>query len=206
MTPQELAQLNAELWAPFHRGEEPEARFTRATEQRPVVRVRVYSSADLTDKHVVVKRANGSESRVRLEKLLIPSSADRPALYAFEQRDKKGGDPKTAPPIRTTAIESAGKDSNLLRPRPCPLRLFTLDGGAENLFLVAEDSDLPGKFEQVYKDACDVGLTVVYDRTDHEIVYAINHEERRDGDILFWDLVPAVPSQRHLPTVRVFND
>lgn len=80
---------------------------------------------------------------------------------------------------------------------------------AENMF-VTEASDLGLghgiDFGRVYDDACDVGLTLVSHRTGTRVVFAIEHEERRDGDLLYWDLRPADRSKWGCGTVRIFND
>lgn len=74
----------------------------------------------------------------------------------------------------------------VLHPTPVSTRQFTLDGAT----FVAEISDFgPGfKFGQVYDDACDEGITLVSQWTGAEIVFAVHHEERRDGDLLWWEL------------------
>lgn len=71
--------------------------------------------------------------------------------------------------------------------------------------LVAEMSDLP-EFGRVWDDACDVGYTVVSSRTGKEIVYAVHHEEKQDGDLVSWILKPAERSFLDLPTLTVYND
>jgi hypothetical protein len=54
-----------------------------------------------------------------------------------------------------------------------------------------------------------VGLTLIsrYQNTA-DIVFVVEHEEHRDGDILYWDLKPALLALRSkVPfAVRVFND
>ena len=62
--------------------------------------------------------------------------------------------------------------------------------------------------EQVWNDACDTGLTLISQRTGREMVYAVEHIEKdRDGDLLFWDLLPANLSDRDgALKIRVFND
>jgi hypothetical protein len=95
--------------------------------------------------------------------------------------------------------------TNLLHPAPASTARFQWDGQRFS----AEISDLPG-FGRVYADAADEGLTLLSRREPgREIVFVIEHVERdREGDTLYWDLVPA-RGQRvadiHF-TVRVFND
>src|SRR5215472_14260039 len=84
----------------------------------------------------------------------------------------------------------------------------------ERLF-VAESSELgfpPGipTFGQVYKDACDEGLTVISRFTDTQPVrMVVTHTEIRDGDLLYWDLAPASQTgpMRNPPcSLRIYND
>jgi hypothetical protein len=76
---------------------------------------------------------------------------------------------------------------------------------AEHRF-VAEDSDLP-RPSRVYPDACDLGYTVVSQRTGREIVVAVQHEQRdAEDDILYWDFLPVDRSESELFTLRVRND
>lgn len=75
----------------------------------------------------------------------------------------------------------------------------------EDRRFVAEMSDIGG-FGLVYDDACDEGLTLVSRRPGYrEIVFAVEHEERREGDTLYWDLKPADGKTCGF-TVRIFND
>lgn len=92
----------------------------------------------------------------------------------------------------------------LLKPLPIRSDRFT---NTEDM-LVIERSDLGRDFERVWDDACDVGLTVVSAMNGRETVYAVEHEERHDGDILYWDLRPVARVNPLLPApaVRVYND
>jgi hypothetical protein len=76
----------------------------------------------------------------------------------------------------------------------------------ERLFVV-ESSDI-GPMTRVYDDACDVGLTLQSQRGFAPIVFVVEHEERRDGEVLYWDLKPANLSMRLKVRfgVRVYND
>jgi hypothetical protein len=90
----------------------------------------------------------------------------------------------------------------LLKPRPTTSRRFSLIDGK----LVAEMSDV-GPLGRVWDDACDEGLTVVSHRTDREVVYAVESYHRdAEGELMYVDLLPAKLGERHLPTVRLFND
>lgn len=72
----------------------------------------------------------------------------------------------------------------------------------------AEASDLRGfRLGRIYDDACDIGFTLVSQRTGREIVFALAHEERdREGDLLFEDFRPVNRNEWGAGTVRVFND
>lgn len=96
----------------------------------------------------------------------------------------------------------------ILHPKPYSTRKFLLIDGV----FVAEASDLARIDEElfglVYDDACDAGLTLVSAKTGREVVYVIVDEKRRDGDLLYYDLLPAdLRERREIPTsVRIFND
>lgn len=81
---------------------------------------------------------------------------------------------------------------------------------ADKMF-VAEASSLP-RFERVWNDSCDEGLTIVSARTGEAVTFTVHHTEIDDeGDLLYWDLVPAanlaaiVRGAEHV-RVRVYND
>ena len=84
----------------------------------------------------------------------------------------------------------------------------------EHRLFVAEASDLgpvtSQMFGQVYKDACDEGLTVISRFTDTQPVrMVVTHTEIRDGDLLYWDLSPASQTgpMRNPPwSLRIYND
>jgi hypothetical protein len=71
--------------------------------------------------------------------------------------------------------------------------------------MAAEASDLPEP-GRVWDDAVDVGYTVVSHHTGHAVVYAGHQVCDRDGDIVYWDYLPASRFDEGLPTLRVFND
>lgn len=94
----------------------------------------------------------------------------------------------------------------LLKPAPISSSRFTYVYSER--MLVAEASDLgPLCFGQVWNDSCDEGLTVVSARTGREVVFVVNHVETRDGDLLYWNLIPAKRGDvaGHC-TVRIYND
>jgi len=95
--------------------------------------------------------------------------------------------------------------------RPLPVKSSQFTWIREERRFVAEISDLGGQFGRVYDDACDEGLTLVssQDSGRQDVVFAIDREEcDAEGDVLYWDLVPASLALRsRVPfTVRVFND
>lgn len=95
--------------------------------------------------------------------------------------------------------------SALLKPRPVSSKRFTYDK-ADRTF-TAEASDLGGDLGQVYPDACDVGLTLISEKTGREVVCRVAHEERNaEGELLWTILEPALPQERGLFRVRLFND
>lgn len=107
---------------------------------------------------------------------------------------------------------------SLLHPNPVSTDRFTFDHDTRTF--VAEASDfgslrdrlatngLVGPFGRVYDDACDIGLTLVSHVSGTRVVFAVEHEERdREGDLLYWDLLPAQLHERTAGLkVRIFND
>lgn len=91
--------------------------------------------------------------------------------------------------------------------RPCPVSTESLTMCGRSM-MTGEISTLGigVTFEQVWDDACDEGLTLISHRTGTEVVYAVDHIESREGDILYWDLRPADLRDHALPTLRLFND
>jgi hypothetical protein len=89
--------------------------------------------------------------------------------------------------------------------KPSPISTDRLTYHRDSNLLVAWDSDLP-RPARVYDDAADAGYTLVSHRTGRQVVYVEHAYERKDGDLLYWDLIPVEPSDRHLPTLRVYND
>lgn len=97
----------------------------------------------------------------------------------------------------------------LLRPPAVNTREFTWV--EKERLLVTEMSDLNARgitFGRVFDDACDEGLSIISQRTGIEVVFAVNHIEKSEGDLVFWDLVPwgaSGPLDLGI-RVRVFND
>lgn len=96
----------------------------------------------------------------------------------------------------------------ILSPTPVSSRRFYWD--ASTLTFVADLSDLGKDFQfgRVYDDACDIGLTLVSQRTGTEVVFAIEDEKRdSEGELQYIELIPA--KRGELPdgvTVRLYND
>jgi hypothetical protein len=66
-------------------------------------------------------------------------------------------------------------------------------------------------FEQVFDDACDIGLTMVSDRTGVEIRFYVSQWMMQEGDIVCWVLRPRKQDQIRHPsvahcTIKIFND
>ena len=67
-------------------------------------------------------------------------------------------------------------------------------------------------FEQIYPDACDLGITMVSHKTATEAKFVVQQEDRDgEGDLLAWTLVPTAETLRKLPhlegvQVKIFND
>jgi len=86
---------------------------------------------------------------------------------------------------------------------------MTWDASTRTLTSEASDHAPLGRFPWVraYPDACDLGVDVV-GRTGRVVRFAVQHEERRDGETLFWRLVPARPTDRRQLGLAliIFND
>jgi hypothetical protein len=94
----------------------------------------------------------------------------------------------------------------ILHPRAVNVTMFTWI--PESHMYVAEISDF-GKsfrFDRVFDDACDEGLTLVNRFGTDEIVFVVCHTESKEGDILYWDLEAAKKPNRYNFTLRIFND
>jgi hypothetical protein len=113
-------------------------------------------------------------------------------------------------------VDNTGEQSMLLNPATVDSRYFTYDA-KERLF-VTEMSDLDNggtreAFGRVYDDACDVGLTIISQRTGSAVVFCLSEEKRDgEGDMMYWEL-EVVPEccrgiQSHLKgmKIRIFND
>lgn len=93
--------------------------------------------------------------------------------------------------------------TSTLRPAPVSTAQFTFD--ARQARFVAEISDLGRGFTfgRVWDDSVDEGLTLVSTRTGDEIVFVVDDEIVRDGEIRYWKLIPAVAPFTY--TMIVFN-
>jgi hypothetical protein len=79
--------------------------------------------------------------------------------------------------------------------------------------LIAEASDLNDRhLQQIYNDACDVGLAIRSAKTGKIVTYHMTNEHKdNEGDIQFWDYEPTTESIRRVPEclgskLKVFND
>lgn len=89
-----------------------------------------------------------------------------------------------------------------LTPAPVSTRQLHYDPAKRQY--VGEISSTNG-LGRVYDDACDEGLTLVSATTGREVVFVVDRTVRDDdGDVMFWELVPASDSVR--VSVLLFND
>lgn len=93
-----------------------------------------------------------------------------------------------------------------LNPSPVPSSRFGFDPTSNRL--TAEASDLGDLLGRVWDDACDVGLTVVSDRTGARVTFVLGAETRDgEGELLYTDFEPANPrGPGGSCTVRLYND
>lgn len=90
-----------------------------------------------------------------------------------------------------------------------PSKFFSYD--KETQVATVEASMLRQGFHQVYPDALDLGFKINSSHTGRDIEVVMSHEERRHGDIQYWDFVVTGESARKHPQlkkmkVRVYND
>lgn len=93
---------------------------------------------------------------------------------------------------------------------PISSRRFTHNSKKKRL--VAGISDIGGKFERLFDDACDIGLAL-YNEGTRSISYWHTAEELKDreGEVVGWTLRPTHETQRKYPAtvgyeLRIFND
>ena len=90
----------------------------------------------------------------------------------------------------------------LLNPCPISSSRFLYKKGVFS----AEMSELRDlKIGQVYDDACDVGFTIVSEKTGKPAVFARTSMEFREGDLISVNFKCATPGLTHLKVV-LFND
>jgi len=94
---------------------------------------------------------------------------------------------------------------------PHSSKKFSYD--SETKEFVAEASDLDNRhLERIYYDACDVGLTIISDKTGFAVTYYMANEYTdAEGDVTHWTYFPTTESIRTVPacigtSVTVFND
>lgn len=91
----------------------------------------------------------------------------------------------------------------LLNPAPISSTNFTFKSGVFS----AEASDLRDlKLGRVYDDACDMGFTIISEKTGNGVVF-VQTEDTLDseGDLLAINFVSVTPGLTHLKAV-IFND
>jgi hypothetical protein len=99
------------------------------------------------------------------------------------------------------------RPTNLLRPVTYSTDLFSF----KNNTFVVEDSTLRapwnGPSGRVYNDACDVGFTLVNQKTGGEIVMAQDGTDKdREGEVLGWRFTCVYPKKfKHLKAL-IIND
>jgi hypothetical protein len=94
----------------------------------------------------------------------------------------------------------------ILKPHRVSSSKFTYHQGT----FVCEDSDfgkvgLIDRLGQVYDDACDLGFTIVSQKTGREVVFAQDGEDRRDGEVMGWRFVCVTPGHKNLKAL-IIND
>lgn len=99
---------------------------------------------------------------------------------------------------------------------PIPFSSQSLDCSLQQRILTGEASELglrPGQaFDQLYDDACDVGLVLQNPRTGNQTRWALSNTDKDgEGDVRFWELVPCPETLRKQPelqgfVLRLFND
>jgi hypothetical protein len=92
--------------------------------------------------------------------------------------------------------------------RPAPTSSTRLMWAPLQKRFIGEMSDLYGGFGRVWDDAADEGMTLISRYDDSEMVFVVDHEQRGEDDILWWDLRP-VAGNRIVDrgfTIRIVND
>jgi hypothetical protein len=86
---------------------------------------------------------------------------------------------------------------------PISTTFFSYRNGTLSAFA----SDLPdrGRFSQIYRDACDVGIAVKSHRTGRILTFAVHRTEIVNGDGIIWHLRPIDRNAPDLDMV-IFND
>lgn len=91
-----------------------------------------------------------------------------------------------------------------LRPTPVSTGRFTYSKRTCTFSAEASDLPQPGR---VFDDACDVGYTLVSERTGAEVVFAESGRETdSEGDLLWTEYEPVCPGSARRFKLRIFND
>ena len=91
----------------------------------------------------------------------------------------------------------------LLKPAPISSSKFAFSRGA----FIAEASDLRDlRLGRVYDDACDMGFTIISEKTGNAVVFAQTEDLfDKEGDLLSINFVSVTPGFTNLKVV-IFND
>jgi hypothetical protein len=92
----------------------------------------------------------------------------------------------------------------ILKPTPLHSSKFTF---SKNTF-ISELSDLgpSARFERVYDDACDIGFSIVSEKTGNHAVFALNrYETDGENDLIAIHFSCVTPGLKNLKAV-LFND
>jgi len=92
-----------------------------------------------------------------------------------------------------------------LRPAPKSSVHFRYDKATRTFTTEASNLGPGTLFDRVWRDAADMGLTIISERTGNEMVFVIDRTVvDREGDTLQWVLRPAAADE--LLTLIIFND
>src|SRR5260221_12621238 len=98
----------------------------------------------------------------------------------------------------------------ILNPSPTPVNQFNYNPLTKTFSACISDlgPDFEKRgYEQVYDDACDVGLTLVNNKSGDRCVFVLNDTYKDDDGVGFWDFVPAGSRQKNTNLkLRIFND
>lgn len=93
----------------------------------------------------------------------------------------------------------------ILKPSPQSSSRFFFN--KETNTFVAEISELGRSFDlgRVYDDACDIGFTIISEKTGNPAVFALSNTNQSEGGYDSWDFICVTPGLKNLKAV-IFND